>query len=471
MALAAVVAMAASLLFASCINDEISTSASDQPVFSTDTVRLGTLFTLGPSPTTKFLIHNPHDKGINISRIAFADDPTGAFRMNVDGISGKEFSNIEIRANDSIYVFVEATLPENGRNMAVDVLAHIEFITNGVAKRLPVKASGRDVERFAGNYRITSNAVLGASKPVQIFDSIVIEPGVRLTVPAGAELFFHDDARIVVHGTLSIEGTAEQPATLTGDRFGYVASTIPYEIMSGQWRGIEFTPTSSANYISHASIRNSTEGLVLDHVAYSDAVPSLLIVNSQVRNTKNYVLLALHSSIRAAGCEFTDASTGIVGLAGGSHDFNQCTFANYYLFTALGGPAIQFDHLDADHTSAQGADADLPYLSAQFANCIIYGNGTDISHGDLDFSDVYLASCLLKSEGTNDDHFIDCLWGKNPKYFTVREDYYFDYRLKSTSDARNAGNPALMSPLTATDRFGNPRNADAPTLGAYEIVD
>ena len=106
---AAVMAVAA---FSSCINDEISSSASDQPSFSTDTVRLGTLFTLGPSPTHKFLVHNRNDKGIVISRIAFADDPTGAFRLNVDGISGKEFSNVEIRENDSIYVFVEATLPE-----------------------------------------------------------------------------------------------------------------------------------------------------------------------------------------------------------------------------------------------------------------------------------------------------------------------------------------------------------------------
>ena len=38
--------------------------------------------------------------------------------MNVDGLSGREFHNVEIRAKDSIYVFVEATLPENGRNMA-----------------------------------------------------------------------------------------------------------------------------------------------------------------------------------------------------------------------------------------------------------------------------------------------------------------------------------------------------------------
>ena len=74
--LAGVIACA---LLTSCINDDISTSASDQPTFSTDTVRFGTLFTESPSPTQRFKVFNAHDKGMNISRIAFADDPTGIF--------------------------------------------------------------------------------------------------------------------------------------------------------------------------------------------------------------------------------------------------------------------------------------------------------------------------------------------------------------------------------------------------------
>ena len=465
------VAVMAVAAFSSCINDEISSSASDQPTFSTDTVRLGTLFTLGPSPTHKFLVHNRNDKGIIISRIAFADDPTGAFRLNVDGISGKEFSNVEIRENDSIYVCVEATLPENGRNMAVDVIAHIEFLTNGVTSRLPVKASGRDVEHFRGNTRITADTRLSDLKPIQVYDSIVVEKGATLTVPPGMEIFFHDDARLVVHGSLRVEGTAEKPVALTGDRFGYVAAKIPYEIMSGQWRGVEFSETSRDNYISHASIRNTMEGIVLDHTFYTPESPALRIVNSQVRNSKNYTLLAIHTGVEAAGCEFTDASYGIVGLIGGAHSFSHCTFANYYLFTAIGGPAVQLAHLDADHTSEEGDEAALPYLSATFTNSIIYGNGGDISHGDLDFSQVYLYRCLLKSNGTDDDHFVDCLWGKDPQYYTRREDYHFDYRLKPTSPAAAAGLPEYTSPLTPADRFGTPRSATTPTLGAYQLPD
>ncbi|MDE6282772.1 MAG: hypothetical protein K2L97_02150, partial [Muribaculaceae bacterium] len=130
--------LAMSVSLTSCIEDGVSTSSADQPVFSTDTVRLGSLLTLGPSPTSRFVVYNRHDRIINISDISFRDDDAGQFRMNVDGLSGRRFSNIEIRPNDSIFVFVEATLAENGKNLPVEVLAHIDFRVNGVTSSVPV---------------------------------------------------------------------------------------------------------------------------------------------------------------------------------------------------------------------------------------------------------------------------------------------------------------------------------------------
>ncbi|MDE6528876.1 MAG: hypothetical protein K2L78_07510, partial [Muribaculaceae bacterium] len=267
--------------------------------------------------------------------------------------------------------------------------------------------------------------------------------------------------------TLRVEGTADEPVSMTGDRFGNVAASIPYEIMSGQWRGIEFRNTSQANFISHASIRNSAEGLRLDHTKSSEGSPALSIINSQVRNTKGYIIEAIHSNIEAAGCELTDASRGIARLVGGSHLFNHCTFANYYLFTALGGPALQFAHINAENAE-EGDDATLPYISATISNSIIYGNGSELSHGDLEETDIFLHNCLLKSESSNDEHFIDCIWDKDPLYFTDRQAYIFDYRLRGDSPAFGAGNPALIHPATATDRLGTPRDQSAPALGAYE---
>lgn len=183
---------------------------------------------------------------------------------------------------------------------------------------------------------------------------------------------------------------------------------------------------------------------------------------------QNYTLLAIHTGVEAAGCEFTDASYGIVGLIGGTHSFSHCTFANYYLFTALeigraARPPRRRPHLRGRRRRS------APYLSATFTNSIIYGNGGDISHGDLDFSQVYLYRCLLKSNGT-DDHFVDCLWGKDPQYYTRREDYHFDYRLKPTSPAAAAGLPEYTSPLTPPTASAPPLRHH-PTLGAYQLPD
>ena len=460
-----------SLSLTSCIEDGVSTSAADQPSFSTDTVRMGSLLTLGPSPTSRFIVYNRHDKIMNISDIAFRDDDAGQFRINVDGMSGRRFSNVEVRPNDSIFVFVEATLAENGKNVPVDVLAHIDFRVNGVTSSMPVKAQGQDVTRLKGNTRFTGEATLSPDKPYLVNDSLVVEQEATLTLPAGTRLLMHDDAAIIVHGTLRIEGSVEKPVEITGDRSGFVAASIPYEVMSGQWRGIRFFPTSSGNLFSHASIRNSEEGLILDHCGGTTGYPALTLHNSVVRNTKNYVVEAIHSSLVAVGCELTDASLGILRLVGSEHLVSQCTLGNYYLFTAIGGPALRMEHVDPDDTDEpepeNPADKELPWLTADISNTIIYGLGPDISHGDLTGLPVMLRNCLLKSAGSDDENFINCLWDTDPLFGVWRDGYIFDYRLAAESPAIGAGDPSLLSPVAETDMLGAPRGGN-PTLGAYQ---
>lgn len=462
----------------SCIEDGITTSPSAQPQFSVDTLNLGDLFTLGPSPTAKFVVYNRNDKGISLSSVRFRDDAKGIFRLNVDGMSGTDFSNVEIRANDSIYIFVEATLPENGKHTAINYMSYIDVTTNGVTQSVPVRASGRDVTRLKA-YRINHSQTFSAEKPYQIFDSLVVDPSVTLTIPAGAELFMHSKAEIIVYGTLNIAGTAAKPVNITGDRSGFVAADIPYEIMSGQWGGITFKPTSKGNTISHASIRNPEYGVVVDNVPWTAQRPSLSIDNSVVRNSKGFVLQAGNSYLKAVNCELADASAGLLYLYGGKTEVNHCTLANFYLFTAA-GPAVILDHTGA--AAANDPDKVNPPLIADFSNTIFYGNGTEVLHyrykdkegenmiadNDLKGVDVMFARCLLKSKGEDDQQFINCLWDTDPLFYTVREDYYFDYRLKPDSPALGAADPALtLEAARYYDLLGTPRPA-TPSLGAYE---
>lgn len=446
-----------------CIEDGISTSPSDQPSFSTDTLSLGVVFTDEVTTTHRFTVHNRHGKGMNISRINLSGPNASLFRLNVDGMSGKEFSDVEIRANDSIYVLVEATIPENRTDLPVEINADIEFLTNGITQKIVVSALGQDVERLRA-VTLTSDTVFSATKPYQIFDSLVVAEGRTLTLPAGTRLYFHDGASMTVRGTLLAEGTAENPVTLCGDRTGNVITDITFDLMSRQWNGLQFTVSSRNSSLTFTNIRNTVYGVIVSGDGVSADKPKLSLLNSRLRNSGDLVLEAYDADIHAVGCEFAEASNGVIRLQGGTHTFNHCTFANYYLFSAVMGPALQFAHIDSETDSETGT----PFTKADFTNCVIYGLGTDISHGDLTGTDIFLRNCLLKSNGSNDDNFIGCLWDSDPLYRTVREDYIFDYRFLPDSPAIGAGDPSLTLTEAAFDAYGLSRLASGrPDLGAY----
>ncbi len=452
----ATVVIAAMLAMTACIEDGISTSAADQPTFSTDTLSLGVVFTDQPTTTHRLTVYNRHDKGINIDHIAITGDDAQYFRINVDGQSATTFDNVEIRANDSIYILVAATLPTNGEAKPRDVSAELTFTTLGDTRHVTLFATGQDVTRLHAP-RITSDMHLTDDLPYQVFDSLVVDPGVTLTVDPGATIHFHDHASLIVHGTLKCQGTLDKPINITGDRTGNVITDITFDLMSRQWQGVTFTATSHDNYLSHTSIRNTVAGIKLigdsDNPATLDA-PTLTAVNSQLRNSGDLIIDSQYASIVASGCEFAEAASGIIKLLGGNYRFDQCTFANYYLFSAIGGPSLQF--VDPTETP----------ITALFTNSIIYGLSASLSHGDLTGTKITLDHCLLKEAGSDDDNFIQCLWDKDPLYYTVREDYIFDYRLKPESPAIGAGSRQLMLPMSATDAYGLPRG-NTPDLGAY----
>lgn len=446
-----------------CIEDGITSNPSHQPMFSTDTLDMGIVFTEAGTPTHSFTVYNRHDKVLNISSISMRDGGKGVFRLNVDGFMGKSFANVEIRPNDSIFVFVEATLPTNGGNVPVTVTDYLDFVTNGVTSTVVLSADGQDVDRRRGEV-IVSDTRWQAGKPYQIFDSLIVAEGVTLTIDAGAILYFHDQAFLRVDGTLLCNGTPDAVINMTGDRTDNVVSDIPFDLMASQWTGVRFSSASRNSVISHTSIRNTVNGVVVDSVGDTE-IPAVTFVNSVLRNSADAALSVIHSNVKAVGCEIADAGAGVLRLRGGNSVFNHCTFANYYLFAISSEAIISLSHVDAESDDASG----LPYTAADFSNSIIYGNSRDISHGDLAGTSVLLRFCLLKSAGVDDANFISCLWESDPLFYTVRNEYIFDYRLKNESPAIAAGAYDLMLPEAANDFYGLPRGEN-PDLGAYVHV-
>lgn len=457
-----IIALILGVLFSSCIEDGYTTSPNDQPTFSTDTLDLGLVYTATPTTTKRFIVHNLHDKQLSISDINVSGSAADCFRLNVDGISGTRFSGVDIRGNDSIFVFVEATFPEGPQPQTL-YEANINFTTNGITQSVALCATGQNIKRLRG-ITIDTDTHLNAELPYQIFDSLIVAEGATLTLDAGTTLRFHDAAMMKVYGRLISNGTIEAPVTLTGDRTGNVVTDISFDIMSRQWLGMLFDVTSTGNELICTDIRNTTYGITA--VGDGSGTPQLTLTNCRLRNSGGLILEAYHSAIDAAGCEFAEAAGGLVYLQGGTHAFANCTFANYYLFSTIGGPALQFAHVSSDEWNGLDDGSGLPYTKATIDNSIIYGLGREFSHGDLTGTQIFVRNSLIKSVGSDDENFQSCVWGANPLYYTIREEYIFDYRVKPDSPAIGTGNPSYVPSRAAYDRYGLPRTA-TPDIGAY----
>lgn len=444
-----------------CISDDISHSPNDVLTFSCDTLDFDTVFTDLGTPTARLRVYNRAAKAINISTVRLRNDD-GVFSINVDGVSGKEFENVEIRANDSIFVFVECLIASNDDSAPFEVKGNLDFVTNGVAQTVCLQAFGQNVTRLR-NVTLTEDAVFTADRPYVVFDTLKVAEGAVLTLLPGTRLLFHDKGFLQVDGTLLALGERGKTIAMRGDRLDDVLPDTGYEILSGQWGGVRFGAGSFGNRMEFVEMQSSVSGVVVDSCGVIDR-SKLVLVNSWLHNSQGNVLRSSHAKVDAYGCCFSEAGEAVVHLTGGEHDFVQCTLANYYLFAISPEEILTLKHVKREDLSSSSA----PLMKARLANSIIYGMVPPISPGDLDDSEVYLRNVLLGVTGKDDDHFISCLWDENPLFETVREDYLFNYRLKEDSPAIGAGNPEFVTGIDMLDMDGVDRLAAGnPALGAY----
>ncbi len=445
-----------------CISDSFSDSPSDLLSFSTNTVSFDTVFTDVGTPTARLKVYNRAKKSLNISHIAFRT-PSTDFRVNVDGVTGSTFRDVEIRGGDSIFVFIECFIPENRDAQPFLVSDFLDFTTNGVTQSVEVQAWGQNVVRLR-DFKVETDMTMTAEKPYVIFDSLVVAPTATLRINPGARILFHDKASISVHGRILAEGTSDELIHLRGDRLDYVLPNAPYDILAGQWKGIDIAPESHGNRLSYVNMRSTVYGVRAigsDHPEQQ----KIEIVNSWLHNSQQTVFKAQDCLTASYGVCFSEAAEAVVNLKGGTHQFSQCTFANEYLFSIPTESILSLSGLKAEDQE----DTGHPPMSAQFGNCIIYGIPGDITPGDLTGTDVFLNYCSFKSEGSDDDNFRNCFWNTNPLFLTVRDEYKFDYRLQSDSPVIGKGDPALTAPQTQMDMYGIDRLTNGnPSLGAFQ---
>lgn len=460
------------LIATSCINDDFTDSPSATLSFSTDTLSFGTVFTDLGTPTARLLVYNRNKKGVRISSIRFKDADT-PFSLNVDGMSGKDFRDVEIRGRDSIYIFVECFIDADDSPEPRKVNDKLEFITNGVTSDVVVEAWAQNVVRLQGE-RIGQDTRLTSEMPYLVFDSLFVGKNATLTIDPGARLLFHDGASLIVEGKLMAVGSVERKIEFRGDRIDDVLPGVGYDILASQWKGVRIASGSFDNRIEFVDMRSTADGLRIDSCGDLSR-QKLTLVNSWLHNSASTVIDSRYAKVDAYGCCFSESPLAVVSLTGGEHRFVQCTIANNYLFSAVSESNLTLSHYLPDNSLSS-----LPLMNADFDNCIIWGIGKPINAGNLTGSDVFLRNVLLRTDGDNDENFIDCIWNEDPLFLTIRADYYFNYHLQPDSPAIGRGNPAYVTSLSLYDMDGNPRlpidyvtgepiRDYNPTLGAYSL--
>lgn len=464
-------------------DDSFSTSRGNQLAFPADTLLMDTVFSNTPSSTYGFWVHNNSSDGIRIKSVRLEHGNQTGFRVNVDGVyldnaNGSVAYDFEVRKGDSIRVFAEVT-PRATNSLDPQVVSDnlVFALESGVEQKVNFRAWSWNAE-MVDSLIVTNDITLAPSKPYVVRRGIRVDKDATLTVAGGTTLYFHDGAGIDVYGRLVVDGSAGNEVVMRGDRLDHMFDYLPYDRVSGQWRGIRFSDTSYDNRISFADIHSCGDAVVCDSAKIDDSVLRLSIDHSTIHNCDGYGVLSFNSNLSISNTQITNTFGDCLAVYGGKCDVVYTTLAQFYPFDARRGVALRFAN------TYNGYDYPLTQLS--LTNSIVTGYGADELMGERNTDNEELpfeyrfTNTLLRTPavGEEDEEYKfftdvifeseeDSIYGKLHFANIDEENLYYDFRLNDKSPVIGK---ALPTAEITDDREGNPRSADAPTIGCYEIA-
>jgi hypothetical protein len=417
-----------SLCLTSCRDDFEFERSTGGLEFSKDTVYLDTVFTNIGSSTYTLKVYNRSDKDIKIPSIRLGEGENSKYRLMVDGMPGKVFSDVELLAKDSMFVFIETTIDyseyanntttflyndkilfDNGANeQKVDLVTLVQdavFIKPN--RTLPdnikeiIEVNG---DKGIGHELSTPEELHWTNeKPYVIYGYALVPNGKTLTIDPGARVHFHSESGLAVDtdGTLNINGSLsstedmENEVIFEGDRLEPEFSDVP-----GQW-GSLYLLSKNNNTINHITLKNAVVGIFMYN--YDTTVqPRLTMNNSQVYNCGNFGVLGRNAIITGDNLALNNAGQAPLALTGGgTANFRQCTFANYFnSFNQV--PVLINDYADIVKPDSGEVERRISNVVANFDNCILYGSsnvGISLEHkfpNDVTFKTKF-NHCLIKT--------------------------------------------------------------------------
>ncbi|MDX1277877.1 hypothetical protein [Oceanihabitans sediminis] len=500
------------LLWSSCRKDFEFEASTGNLSFSKDTVYLDTVFTNIGSSTYNLKVYNRSSDPIRISSVKLGQGEASEYRLNVDGIPGKSFENVEILAKDSMYIFVETTIDINnlpsldneflytdkiefdsGSNLQtvelVTLVKDAVFIypdkdnTTGIIETLTLHIGGQQVEtQIQGRYLEPSELTFSNQKPYVIYGYAAVPNNETLNIEAGARVHFHansgllvsEGASLNVNGSLSTDQELlENEVIFEGDRLEPAFANVP-----GQWGTIWLLDGSINNTINHATIKNASVGILSEGNA--DAITNkLTIENTQIYNSSNFGVLGRNTSIEANNLVINNSGqSSFAGTLGGRYNLTHCTIANYWNNSFRQFPALLINNFQETADATYIADLN----EANFNNCIIYGNDNpefiidEITDPSVVFNFKF-TNCLVRFNEANSNFtgpnydfnnaskYENILFNQEPDF---KDPNHNELIIGENSAANNQGNGTFAADVP-TDILGTNRTV-APDIGAYQHI-
>lgn len=503
--------------------------------FSKDTVYLDTVFTNIGSSTYRLKVYNKSDKDISIPKVQLGKGINSKYRLMIDGMTGdagaqgKIFSNVELLAKDSLFIFIEVTSDVASANptdflytdqiqftnvtgapQTVELVTLIQdaiFIypnrTQNIDNSytyenisLGLDTDGNEIKLIGSNLSET-DPVNGdelhwtSAKPYVVYGNALVPNGKTLVVDSGARVHFHANSSLIVNQNASIQVNggnppANNPENITnevifeGDRLEPSFANVP-----GQWGSIIILSELNTNTINHLTIKNATVGLLAQKRLAVDEddthQPKVTITNSQIYNCSNVGILGRDAQI--TGSNLVVNYCGEASLAatlGGSYNFSHCTFNNNW--NSSSQVAVLLSNYLETSTTLYISDLN----AANFNNCIIYGSNQiemflDKKTEAPSLFNYKFNHCLIKFNNINNQ------FSNNPLYPPTNTTDYTSCYIATNSSTFNpkfknvaknklwlseAWNTAMTNDAVFSsfnDIVGNSRSSNV-ALGAYQFV-
>ena len=291
-------------------------------------------------------------------------------------------------------------------------------LESGVEQRVNLRTYSWNAELWQ-TVDVTADQTIESPTPIVVYGGINVAKDAALTIK-NTTIYFHDGAGITVDGALTVENSL-----LRGDRLDHMFDYLPYDRVSGQWKGITVNPHAVGCLLLDSELRNAMDGIVAD-------TTTVVLSGSTVHNCKGSGLWAHDCVVDIQYSTLSNTLKDCLTLLGCQATLDHVTLAQFYPLSANRGFALRFEPSEQ-------------VFSLTCSNTLVTGYAEDVIEGEVDENSKYsFANCLLRTVVPEDTQFFkDVIWEKKDddiqgkKHFVLvdEDNMIYDFRLKEESPA------------------------------------